>query len=225
MRQNPPVRWASAQAGRGWRRKLDYHAAGVLMRHQFGDITSEEWYFHEVDVDLIERMRKRAECEMERRCMAEASQIRDPAVLAQLHDLGYTPATVPLLCMAPVLQVAWANGSVSHAERDRVWAIAAQHGVEEGSAIHRQLEEWMEHSPGEKFFEGSLQVIEAVLETLPEQERQSRQHTLMQDCTEVASAPGWHIARIGGPERGVLHHLLKRLQMHREKTEAGSVGS
>lgn len=193
------------------------------MRHQLGDITSEEWYFHEVDVDLIDKMRKRAECELERRCMAEASHIRDPVLLNQLHNLGYTPATVPLLCMAPVLQVAWANGSVSHAERDRVWAIAARHGVQPDSPIHHQLEQWLEHCPGDKFFEGSLQLIETLLATMPEPERQSRQHTLMQDCTEVASAPGWHIARIGSPERGVLRLLLKRLEMHREAPVAGGM--
>lgn len=193
------------------------------MRHRLGDISSEEWYFHQVNVELIEKMRKRAECDLQRRCMAEASQIDDPALLQTLSEIGYTPTTVPLLCMAPLLQVAWASGSVSYAERGRILAIASQHGLKENTPIFERLVAWLDRSPGEKFFEGSLHVIESVLAKLPEEERQSRQHTLMQDCTDVASAPGWHFARIGRAEKNILHHLLKRLEMHREEApEAGA---
>jgi hypothetical protein len=182
------------------------------MRRQVGHITSEGEYFHQLDVELIDKMRRRTELEEQRRCMERVSQIHDPKILATLEKLGYKPATAPLLCLTPLIQVAWASGSVNRAARRLVLAMASTHGVAENTPAHNQLVAWLDHAPGEEFFDGSLRAIHAVLESLPETERQARQHALIECCMEVALT-GWHIGRMGVAERRLIENIQAQLQL------------
>jgi len=125
------------------------------MRQELGHVTKEGEYFHQLDVELIEKMRRRADLEEQRLHMAEASQINDPNILEALEKLGYDPTTVSLLHLVPLVQVAWAGGSVRHAERDRVFAIARLHGVNENNPTYQQLVAWLDQPPPAEFFRGT----------------------------------------------------------------------
>ena len=52
-----------------------------------------------------------------RRQLGERTGLTDPALIAELEALGFTPDTVALLPLVPVVQVAWAEGGVSTKER------------------------------------------------------------------------------------------------------------
>jgi tellurite resistance protein len=193
------------------------------MRQELGHVTTEEEYFHQLDVELIEKMRRRADLEEQRRHMAEASQINDPNILEALERLGYNPTIVSLLCLVPLVEVAWASGSVSHAERDRIFAIASLHGVKENTPAYQQLEAWLESPPREEFFQGTLRAIQAALESLPQNERQARQRALLQGCMDIASAAGWHLRRIGAVERKLLDEIQQRLELHQQVAASAGV--
>ncbi|MBL8290546.1 MAG: hypothetical protein JNN08_01850 [Bryobacterales bacterium] len=181
------------------------------MRQPLGEITGEEEYFHELEAELIEKMRARAEKEDRRHCMAEAAHIEDPKIAEALTELGYSPGTVSLLCLAPLVHVAWADGWVRRGERKLILAVAKLHGVIENTAIYNKLVEWLDRSPGEDFFEGSLQVIREIMAKLPESERNARRNVLMHDCRDVAHASGWHLGGIGATERSLIEKLDKLL--------------
>jgi tellurite resistance protein len=195
------------------------------MRQELGHVTTEGEYFHQLDVELIEKMRRRADLEERRLHMAEASQINDPNVLEALEKLGYNPATVPLLHFVPLVQVAWADGSVRHAERDRVFAIARLHGVKENTPTYEQLVAWLEQPFPEEFFRGTLRAIRAHLESLPQNERRAKQDAIMHCCTDVACAAGWHLGRIGAAERKLLDEIQKELELHQEAATSTGVQS
>ena len=164
----------------------------------------------------MDKMRRRAALDEQRRCMAEASQINDPKILEVLEKLGYTPTTVSLLCLVPLIQMAWADGSVRQAERHQVLAIASLHGVKENTPIYQQIVAWLDQRPTEEFFEGTWRVIGAILESLPQNEREARKRSLMQCCTDVASAAGWHLGRFGAAERKLLEIMQKKLEPHQQ---------
>lgn len=189
------------------------------MRRQIGHLTSEEEYFHQLDVELIDKMRRRAVLDEQRRSMAEASRINDPSILETLEKLGYNPGTVPLLCLVPLVQLAWADGTVRGAERQQVLAIARLHGVNENTPAYQQLVAWLDQPPPEAFFEGTLRVIRAVLASLPQDERQARQRDLNQCCMDVASAAGWHLGKLGAAERRLLEKIQQHLDL-RQQLEA-----
>jgi hypothetical protein len=195
------------------------------MRQELGHVTTEGEYFHQLDVELIEKMRRRADLEEQRLHMAEASQINDPNILEALEKLGYNPTTVSLLHLVPLVQVAWVGGSVRHAERDRVFAIARLHGVNENNPTYQQLVAWLDQPPPEEFFRGTLRAIRAHLGLLPQNERRARQDAIMHCCTEVASAAGWHLGRFGAAERKLLDEIQKALELHQEAADSAGVQS
>ena len=60
-------------------------------------------------------------------------------MLRELQVLGFTPETVALLPLVPLVQMAWAEGGVSDAERRLILQFARTRGIEEGSGADRQL--------------------------------------------------------------------------------------
>ncbi|MBZ5596501.1 MAG: hypothetical protein LAP39_30030 [Acidobacteriia bacterium] len=195
------------------------------MRQELGHVTKEGEYFHQLDVELIEKMRRRADVEERRLHMAEASQINDPNILETLEKLGYNPTTVSLLHFVPLVQVAWAGGSVRHAERDRVLAIAYLHGVNENTPTYQQLVAWLDQPPPEEFFRGTLRAIRAHLGSLRQNERTATQDAIMHCCTDVASAAGWHLGRIGAAKRKLLEEIQKELEPESQVAASAGVQS
>jgi len=88
------------------------------------DIRSrEEEYFRRKDRELVEKMRQAAESDASRQAMEQTTGIHDPVLLQELEALGFTPDTVSLLPLVPIVQVAWAEGGVSENERKLIVEI------------------------------------------------------------------------------------------------------
>ena len=75
----------------------------------------EEEYFLKKDQELIEKMRKAAATQRARQDLEARTSLHDPDLLNDLESLGFTADTVSLLPLVPLIQVAWAERSVSHA--------------------------------------------------------------------------------------------------------------
>lgn len=156
---------------------------------------TEEEYFHRLNAELINQMRRAAQLQEEERRMSEASRITDHKILGMLENLGYNHTTIELVHLVPLLQVAWVDGSVSKAERQRILQIAGLRGLKESSPAGGQLAAWLEQRPPEEFFQGTLRAIQVFLGSLPEDQRQVFKETLVQSCKDVAFAScglrGW----------------------------------
>src|SRR5687768_16278843 len=94
----------------------------------------EDEYFWKKDQELIEKMRRAAAADQARREIGAKAGIDDPELAAELEALGFTVETVLLLPLIPLVQVAWAEGGVSAAERQLIVKLARSRGVAEGSA-------------------------------------------------------------------------------------------
>jgi hypothetical protein len=173
----------------------------------------EEEYFRKREQVLIDNLRQRAREEAARRDIAERTGVADQEILRDLEMLGYTPDTVMLLHLVPLLQVAWAEGGVSDRERALIIEAARAHGVEAGSAADQQLTAWLATSPGGEFFDKTLRVIGAILQALPSGERDPGKD-LLSYSTAVASASGGILGfgRISQAEQRVLARITEELQ-------------
>jgi hypothetical protein len=130
----------------------------------------EDDYFRKRDQELIDKLRNAAAAEraqaergQERAAMAQKVGITDPELLQELEARGFTPDTVVLLPLVPAVQMAWAEGGVSVAERDLIVQLARSRGVEAGSAADRQLAAWLDARPGEEVFAHATRLIRAML--------------------------------------------------------------
>ena len=76
-------------------------------------------YFRQQDAMLVQKLRQEAELDEIAKALAEKLEVDNPELLLRVRELGITVDTAPALFLAPLVQVAWAEGGVSDAER--VW--------------------------------------------------------------------------------------------------------
>jgi hypothetical protein len=150
----------------------------------------EDEYFRRKDRELIEKMRQAAAADQARAQLGERSGLRDPALVQELEALGFTPDTVILLPLVPIVQVAWAEGGVTAQERSLIVQLARQRGVEAGSAADLQLETWLKEQPSEDVFARATRLIRAMLDDPAQEHAGVRLDDLIHHCEAIASASG-----------------------------------
>ena len=174
-----------------------------------GGRTREEEYFRKKDRELIEKMRRAAAAEQTQHDLGARTGIGDPEVLGEIAALGFTPETVALLPLVPVLQVAWAEGGVSDAERHLLVKLARARGIAEQSSADQQLSQWLSARPDAAVFAGATRLIRAMLDAQPEGQGEIDPADLVRYCEQVADASGGFlgIKRISPEERELLARI------------------
>lgn len=151
----------------------------------------EEEYFRKRDRELIEKMRQAAAAEKARGELGRKTGLEDPALLKELQELGFTPETVILLPVLPVLEMAWAEGGISHAERSLIVKFARSRGIAENSTADNQLTQWMASRPDGVVFQGARRLVAAMLTSGSTQEGSAlTPDDLVAYCEEIAAASG-----------------------------------
>jgi hypothetical protein len=187
----------------------------VVERDAFADRARglEEEYARKRDAELIAKLRLRAATEAEQERLGAQVGTADEEILQELRDLGYTPDTVSLLQLVPLIETAWSGGRVTEPEHAVVVQAARTRGVETGSPADQQLLKWLSSRPSDRFFERTLRALRAVLESRPEAERETGVRDLLALCTSVAQASGgvFGIGAISADERKVLARITSAL--------------
>ena len=175
--------------------------------------TLEEDYFRRREQEVIEKMRRGAAADAQRRQLGEKAGVADAGVLQDLQELGYTPETVMLLHLVPLIQTAWAEGSVSNQERDLIVQAARSRGIDAGSAADRQLTLWLTERPSDELFDKTLRAIRAILESRSPEERAASERDLLSLCTAIASASGgiFGLHAVSDDERQILARISQVL--------------
>jgi hypothetical protein len=176
--------------------------------------TNEEEYFRQRDRELIAQARARADDEAALQRLTEAAGIADEEILRDLQQLGYTAETVVLLDAVPLVDVAWADGWVSDAERDAVMAAVRARGVEPGSRADRQLAQWLTSPPSSTLSDGTLHALGAMLATRPPEARDAAVRDLLASCTAVAEASGGVLGfgTVSDREQRVLDRIRRAME-------------
>jgi hypothetical protein len=177
----------------------------------------EEEYFRRKDRELIEKIRQSAATTQTRSDLGRMTGLDDPLLVQELQDLGFTADTVALLPIVPVIEVAWAEGGVTKAERELIVALARSRGIAAGSAADLQLTQWLIDQPAEAVFAGARRLIRAMLESGAAQTGDLKADDLVKYCEEIASASGglFGIGRISAEERALLASIAADLHARR----------
>ena len=174
----------------------------------------EEEYFRTRDRELVEKMRRAAAAEATRQELRAKSGLQDPELVKELEALGFTPDTVDLLPLVPLVQIAWADRDVTDAERALVVRLARSRGIAEGSAADRQLTDWLTNRPAPDVFERATRLVRAMLAAPEQQGTVMTADELVRYCENIAEASGgiFGLNRISGDERAVLATLVAQLK-------------
>jgi len=172
----------------------------------------EEEYFRKRDRELVEKMRRAAEAVQARTELGAATGL-DEASVGELQALGFTADTLLLLPLAPLIQVAWAEGGITESERSLILKLARTRGVIEGSAADQKLAGWLERKPADSVFEQATRLIRAMLDAAPDAMGVTADD-LVSYCQSIAEASGgfFGINRIGSDEKQILTSLAAALK-------------
>lgn len=162
----------------------------------------EAEYFHKQDAELLAKMREGARLQEVTQALAEKLRVDDAELLRRVVELGLTRETGAAILLAPLVQVAWAEGGVTERERETLLEIAASRGIEAGSPAHAQLLEWLRQRPPDALFETAMEVMKVALAVLPPGEREERIRALVEACQRVAQASGGGLVRLLGMKSG-----------------------
>lgn len=176
----------------------------------------EEDYFRKKDRALVEKMREAAAAEQARGEISRKTGVADPALLQELLDLGFTPDTVILLPLVPVLEVAWAEGGITAAERDLLVKLARSRGIDANSAADLQLTQWMASKPEPVVFQRAGRLIAAMLASGTEAPGgKMTADELVAYCEQIAAASGGifgtSLRSITSEERSLLTRIASDL--------------
>ncbi len=187
----------------------------------------ENAYFRQQDARLIAKLRQKAQFSEIAHALAEKLHADEPALLERIQKLGVTLDTGSAFILAPLVEVAWVDGDVSHAERDTILQIAKQRGVAPGSADYQQLLDWLAHRPSDEVFQTALEAIRIGLSVLPPDESEQRIATMIKACADVAQAADWidqlfHLDRVSYSESAVIAAIRQHLES--KETKISSAG-
>ena len=166
----------------------------------------EDEYFRKRDRELIEKMRKATG-------LSARTGLTDPAMVQELQELGFTPETVVLLPLVPLVQMAWAEGGVTASERRLVVKLARSRGITEGSAADGQLAGWLDTRPSDAVFGQATRLIAAMLDASPAAAGMTAEE-LVDYCEKIAEASGgfFGINRVGSDEKQILASIAEGLK-------------
>ena len=160
---------------------------------------AEAAYFGDRDAALIEKIRTRAKLSEIAHAMADKLRVDDPALLDRIAKLGVTRDTAAAFLLAPLVEIAWAEGHVSPTERDVIVRMAVARGIAADSPDMAQLLQWLKVEPPHALYESALDAIRLGLSVLPPDEAEQRATAMVAACREVAET-------VGGLERLISIH-------------------
>jgi tellurite resistance protein len=150
----------------------------------------EEKYIKRMEAEKLEEQRR--ERQLEALKLKEREKVREQLktseeVAEEALELGFDSTTARVLPLVPMIEMAWADGTVTSGENQRVLEIADQLGLEPGEPAHNFLKMMLFDRPSDLFFERVNRVIAHLIEDNPEEWEGK---SVVEFSKEVAEASG-----------------------------------
>jgi hypothetical protein len=150
-----------------------------------------------------------------------AWQACDVDMLGALRRAGYSTDTIRVLDVAPLIEVAWADGHVTPAERLSILEQAVACGIDGGPA-YQWLLDLLARQPSQRFFAASLGALRVGLSAAAPDERRSAERRLAALCVAIATASRSAAGlRIAAWERGAIRRILTAIGRQQPDGRAG----
>ena len=182
----------------------------------------EDKYFQKLEQERRETQRREQELEALRRTERDGIAVTlstTEEVAQEALELGFSAETARVLPLTPLIQVAWADGSVSAAEERSVTELAEAQGITRGSPSHDFLHRLLLEQPSDLFFERVNRVIAHMIASDP---NTWVKKTLPELCHEVANASGGFFGfgnRISEEEETLINELTRRFEVATTKAD------
>lgn len=159
---------------------------------RYSKILEDRFFFAENQI-LRDRLATLKKKEENIQTLSNVSGIKNDLVLQQLVDLDIRPEILAALCLIPIIEVAWADGSVDKKERDAVLEGAKKTSF---SADEDILREWLQTKPNPKLMEAWELYMQGLCEIIDDEAISLLKHEIISHTQSVAEASGGFLGLI-----------------------------
>ena len=150
----------------------------------------EESFFARENEKLLERLRAEKGQKAAKESLSEVSGITSDEVLDKLSALGIEADTWAAVSIAPLVEVAWADGTMDEKERQAILAGAETHGIAQDSSSFALLEMWLCDPPKPDLLAAWHQYIHAACQALSFEGRLRLKTSILDGARDVAESAG-----------------------------------
>ncbi len=187
--------------------------------------SEEEEYFAQQRVEGRLAAEKEAEInalrDAESEAVAKKLGIEDLALAAQLVEMGFGAETVGIFSLLPLVYVAWADGDVSDAERDKIMDLAKARGADADSDGYKFLGSMLTTRPSDAFLTTCLATIRAVYAALPGDDGEAARQDLVSLSLSVANASGGFLglfgSKVSSEEKTLIDEIVAELNLNQSE--------
>ncbi|HEY8155253.1 MAG TPA: TerB family tellurite resistance protein [Myxococcota bacterium] len=172
----------------------------------------EEEFFQKQSQKLVDKLRETLQKKQTREELQQLTGIQDAGVLDTLMAMHLAKDTFAAFALYPLVEVAWADGSVDEKERKAFLAAAAEHGIAPGSPAHAALEEFVKTTPSDDTRKAWYAWAAELNRKLDAAERKKVRDGLVQRARAVAQASGGILglgSKISANEQRILDAITR----------------
>lgn len=169
----------------------------------------EDEFFRKEDQRLTARLRELQEKAASREALGKVSGIKNEAILDKLIQLGIRAEVVAALALVPLVEVAWADGSIDERERRQILERAEKGGIAPDSTDHALLQTWLERRPDRKLLSAWIQMVEGLSEQMSPEQVGALRADLIERARSIASASGGFlgVGKVSAAEADMIQKL------------------
>lgn len=172
--------------------------------------TLEDAFFRKRDAILAEQFHKLEKMKETKQALQKVSGITDEKVLDKLVALNVRPETLASLAMVPLVEIAWADKSMSDEERDAILKAATKNGFAKGSIDYALIEGWLARRPPNSMLEAWTQYIRGLCANLNKTQIAHLRDELIGHAQDIARASGGFLgltSKISTAEQAMIDRL------------------
>jgi hypothetical protein len=169
----------------------------------------ENQFYEKENQEKLAAMKQKLDSQKSKDDLRKASGMTDDAVLDKLVALGLKANTIAALSLVPLIQVAWADGSIQDNERNAILQGAHGKGLEKGSDGYELLQTWLKNKPDDELFSAWEAYIKALAAQLNDEQNRLLKNQIVGFAKMVAASAGGILgfAKVSKDEEKVLHRI------------------
>lgn len=174
----------------------------------------ENQFYEKENQEKLAAMKQKLDAQRSKEELRKASGMSDDAVLDKLVALGLRANTIAALSLVPLIQVAWADGSIQDNERTAILQGAHGKGLEEGSDGYELLQAWLKRRPDDQLFSTWEAYIKALASQLNDEQNRLLRNQIVGFAKMVAAAAGGILGfgKVSSSEEKVLQQIEAAFQ-------------
>ena len=174
----------------------------------------ENQFYEKENKEKLAAMKAKLDTQQSKEDLRKASGMTDDAVLDKLVHLGMSANTIAALSLVPLIQVAWADGTIQDNERTAILQGAHGKGLEQGTPGYELLQTWLTKQPSDELLDAWESYIKALVAQLNDEQKRLLKNQIVGFAKMVAASAGGFlgIGRISAAEEKVLARIEAAFQ-------------